>query len=95
MLTDYRRQELETILTPNALRDKFKAEGADRESIYPMIAGWMESQQNRLMKLLREAYDEVDKLNSQVKELEAIAENTAGLEDDSPYAEYWDKHYAS
>lgn len=91
MLTEYRRQDLETIQMPAQLKERFKDE--DRDSVYPMMVGWMENQQKRLVENMREALDEIDRLKARLDELESIAESEIGTDDGTAYAEYWDKHY--
>jgi hypothetical protein len=93
MLTEYRRADLDKMMTASEIRTKFHEEGKDKHAIGPMTVGWMSSQQERLLTIAREALDEVDKLKARLDELERIAETHLGTEDDSPYAAYWDKHY--
>lgn len=95
MITEFRRRDLEQVKTADEVRNHLKAQGTDRDSLYPQMVGWLESQQNRLVQQLKEAYDEIDSLKAKLDEIEGIAEDAIGTEDGTSYAEYWDKHYAS
>ena len=83
--TDFRRQDLDRMLTPTQVRDKYEAEGVARGSICPMALGWVGGQQERAIEIAREALDEVDRLRKQL----VVAESTINNDD----AAYWEMYY--
>ncbi len=85
MTTDFRRRDLDRMMTPTQVREKYEAEGTARDSICPMALGWVGAQQERAILIAREALDEVDRLR---KQLEA-AESTINDDD----AAYWETYY--
>lgn len=85
MLTDFRRQDLDRMLTSKDVKAKLTAEGADRDAVYPQTLGWVESQAERAREIAREALDEVDRLKAQLE----AAERHVSDEDTG----YWDEFY--
>jgi hypothetical protein len=93
MLTDYRRHDLDKML--NIAQVKEKAKEADHgEDSYPFALGWVEGQQERAIEIAKEALDEVDRLNAQLRDAEEIAQelySEAELQD--AWNVYYAKHY--
>lgn len=100
MITSFSRERLANCKTTDQIREHLKSEIEGRDDreprdLYPMMVGWLESQHNDVLRIAKEALDEMDKLKARLDELESIAESEIGVDDGTSYAEYWDKHYAT